>query len=635
MAMAVHDESSATVSVAQVLIDSVGLSKVFSYSIPDRFLARIGIGSYVSVPLGSSRARGWVVGLSELSVRDAEGLEFKLSPISRLLGGGPNADVIALCKWAGWRFIGSPVNFLTHASPKKRIASRPGGLLEFQDCDRSFRQIRGESQVVRIPPSHSRADWIIGHIGSPSSVAGQVIVVCATQSAVKHLAARFARAGYTVAVFPDEFEQALDGAQVVIGARNAVFASVSNLSEVIVVDADDPSHTETSSPSWSSYVVARGRVGQGQVALLLSSVPSVDMSHGARTKSLSRSEERSGWPKVLVGEITEVSGLNFLISSGLISQIRSVLVSAVTPAKLTDEGLVDYDGVIVLYNRLGGARTLICSKCEKVVSCVKCSSTLMQMVPRHLREGVGHSGDMNRTAREHLSIVGLACPRCKEEYPAICTNCMSTSLKVVTFGIERFRTLLQAAVGKRVSEVDASTEIRSESLGPITIGTEAVFSRFRSARGVVIADFDHYLFAPALGASETALALLARASRLVPPRTVASGFVPLYIQTRDVQNPVIKAALEGDPRQVTNGEAELRQRLSLPPFGAIVRVFGPKAPLWIRRSEIGLAQDVEVLPSGDGAFNLRGSSIEQLLDLIAEKRLAQPSAGVRFSADSS
>lgn len=634
MAMSVHDEASGTVSVAEVLIDSVGLSKVFSYSIPDRFLARIGIGSYVSVKLGNSRAKGWVVGLSELSGRDREGLEFKLSPILRLLGGGPNAEVIALCKWAAWRFIGSPVNFLTHASPKKRIASRPGGELKFQDCDRSFRQIRGESLVVRIPPSHSRADWIIGHIGTPSGVAGQVIVVCATQSAVKHLAARFTRDGYCVAVFPDEFEQALDGAQVVIGARNAVFASVSNLAEVIIVDADDPSHTESSSPSWSSYVVARARVSQGQRALLLSSVPSVDMSHGARTMSLSRSDERSGWPKVLAGEISEVPGLNPLISSGLISQIRSGLADAVTPAKLTDEGLVDYDGVIVLYNRLGGARTLVCSKCEKVVTCVKCSTTLMQTVPKHLRQGAGDLRDVNRSARERLSITGLACPRCKEEYPAICTHCMAMSLKVVTFGIERFRALLQAAVGKEVSEIDASTEIRSESLGPITIGTEAVFSRFRSARMVVIADFDHYLYAPALDASETALSLLARASRLVPPRNVASGYVPLYIQTRDMQNPAIKAALEGDPRQVTTGEAALRKRLSLPPFGAIVRVFGPKAPFWIRTSEIGSAEGVEVIPSGEGAFDLRGSSLEQLLDLIAEKRSAQPSAGVRFSANS-
>ncbi len=632
--MPVHDRASATVSVAQVLIDSVGLSKVFSYSIPDRFLDLIGIGSYVSVKLGNSRARGWVVGFSELSIEDREGLGFKLSPISRLLGGGPNAEVIALCKWAGWRFIGSPVNFLTHASPKKRIATRPGGELEFQDCDRSFRQIRGESLVVRIPPSHSRAEWIIGHIGSPSGMVGQVIVVCATQSAVKHLSARFVRDGYKVAVFPDEFEQALDGAQVVIGARNAVFASVSKLSEVIIVDADDPSHTETSSPSWSSYVVARARVSQGQVALLLSSVPSVDMSHGARTMSLSRSDERSGWPKVLAGEISENPGVNPLISSGLISQIRSGLAEQVTPAKLTDEGLVDYDGVVVLYNRLGGARTLVCAKCEKVVTCVKCSTTLMQTVPQHFREGAGDFGDANRTARERLSIAGLACPRCKEEYPAICTNCMATSLKVVTFGIERFRALLKAAVGKEVSEIDASTEIRPESLGPITIGTEAVFSRFRSARMVVIADFDHYLFAPALDASETALALLARASRLVPPRKVASRFVPLYIQTRDMRNPVIKAAMEGDPRQVTNAETALRKRLSLPPFGAIVRVFGPKAPLWIRRSEIGFGEGVEVVPSGEGTFDLRGRSIEELLDLIAEKRSAQPSGGVRFSANS-
>jgi len=635
MSMSVRDNASGIVPVAEVLIDSVGLSKVFSYSIPDRYLSRIGIGSYVSVQLGNSRSKGWVVGLCELSALEREGLEFKLSPIFRLLGGGPTAEVVALCRWASWRFVGSPVNFLTHASPKKRVPSRSGGELDFRDCDMQFRESRGESRVVRIPPSHSRADWIISHLGAPSSVTSQVIIVCATQTAVKHLATRFIEYGYSVAVFPDEFERAIDGAQVIIGARNAVFASVSNLAEVIVVDADDPSHTETSSPSWSSYVVARARVGQSQRVVLLSSAPSVDMTYGAKTMSLSRSKERSGWPKVMVGEISEVPGRNPLISSALISQIKSGVGIGVAAPAVTDQGLIDYDGVIILYNRLGGARTLICSKCGKVVSCVKCSTTLMQAVPKYLRVSRGVRREIHQSTRERLSIASLTCPRCKEEYPAICTHCLSTSLKVVTFGIERFRSLLEAAAGKVVSEIDASTDVHPESLGPITIGTEAVFSRFQSARMIVIADFDHYLYAPALDASETAISLLTRAARLVPPRSIDTGYVPMYIQTRDTQNSVIKAAVEGDPRQVTAGEAALRKKLSLPPFGAIVRVFGPKAPVWIQRSGIGGDDGVEVIPVGDGVFDLRGNSISQLLDLIAGKRSVQPSNGVRFSANPS
>lgn len=622
---------SVSTKVAEVLIDSVGLSRVFTYSLPERFKTRIGIGSYVSVPLGNSRVRGWIVGLAELTEEDIEALDFELSPVFRLLGGGPTPEVISLCKWAAWRFIGSPVNFLTHASPKKRVVSRPGGELDFKSCEQRFIREHGESVVVRIPPGHSRYKWILGHLGDPSQLQGQVIVVCPSQTVVSYLATHLARSGYRVAVFPDEFEAALESAQVVIGARNAAFASVSNLSEVIVVDADDPAHSETSAPAWSSYVVARARVDKGQRALLLSSAPTIDMMRGSKTMALPRSEERSGWPKVLVGNISETTGGNPLVSSGLIAQINSGLRLGVRPPAMTEEGLIDYDGVIVLYNRLGGARTLVCQKCNQVVTCTDCSTILMQNVPGYRHLVLGGRGEINRRVKESLLISALSCPRCQREYPAICTSCMSTSLKVVTFGIERFRALLEAAVGKPVSEVKATSEVHLEEICSVTIGTEAVFSRFRSAKMVALADFDHYLYAPSLAAREGAFSLLARAARLVPPRSTDTGCVPIYIQTRDVHNPVIKSALDGDPRHFISEEALIRKRLGLPPFGAIVRCFGPRSVEWIARSGINDREEVEVIPVREGIFDLRSRSLDEFLDILAELRSKASTTGVRFS----
>ncbi len=621
----------ALTKVAEVLIDSVGLSRVFTYSLPKRFQTRIGIGSYVSVPLGNSRVRGWVVGLEELTAEDIEALGFELSPVFRLLGGGPNPEAIALCKWAAWRFIGSPVNFLTHASPKKRVASRPGGELDFKSCEQKFTHERGESTVVRIPPGHSRYNWILNHLGDPTQFKGQVIVVCPSQAVVSFLASRLASSGYRVALFPEEFEAALEYAQVVIGARNAAFASVSNLSEVIVVDADDPAHNETSAPVWSSYVVARARVGKGQKALFLSSAPTVDMMRGSKTMALSRSEERSGWPKVLVGNISETTGANPLLSSDLVAQINSGLRLGVRPPAMTAEGLIDYDGVIVLYNRLGGARTLVCQRCNQVVSCTECSTILMQDVPSYRHRVLSSRAEINRQVKENLLITALSCPRCKREYPVICTSCMSTSLKVVTFGIERFRALLEAAVGKSVSEVKATSALSLEGVHSVTLGTEAVFSRFRSAKMVVIADFDHYLYAPSLAAREVAFSLLARAARLVPPRIANTGCVPIYIQTRDVKNPVIKAAVDGDPRRFISEEALMRKRLGLPPFGAIVRCFGPRSADWIARSGINDRDVVEVIPVREGVFDLRSRSLDEILGILAELRSKVSMTGVRFS----
>ncbi|NNN19473.1 MAG: hypothetical protein HKL84_06410 [Acidimicrobiaceae bacterium] len=631
--MSVQDDPSWSL-VAEVLIDSVGLSKVFSYGVPDKYRSQIGIGSYVSVRLGNSRMRGWVVGLGEMSGQVKESLEFKLSPISRLLGGGPSPEVIALCKWAAWRFIGSPVSFMTHASPKNRVPSRAGGELDFRGCGTQFRLARGESLVVRIPPGHSRAEWITGHLGDPMKLMGQVIIVCPTQNAVRHISHSLQIRGFQTALFPEEFQSARDGAQVVIGARNAVFASVAQLSQIIVVDCDDPSHTESSSPVWSSFQVARARVEQSQRVVLLSSVPSVETMFGARTISLGRTMERSGWPRVLVADISEASVSTPLVSPGLISQIHAGLKMGVRPPIATREGLIDYDGVVVLYNRLGGARTLICSKCNQVVSCVKCSTTLMQTPPDHMRMGSANRREINKKVKQSLLIAGLTCPRCKEEYPTICTHCMSGSLKVVTFGIERFRALLEAAIGSEVSEVDAASEIEISKLGRVTIATEAVFTRFGSAKMVVVADFDHYLYAATLNAREQALSLLSRVSRLVPPRSANTGYVPIFIQTRDINNIVLKSAVHGDPRLLIKEEADLRKRLNLPPFGAIVRVWGPKAAVWIETSGIGAISGIELIQANEGVFDLRSDSKEGLLDLIAERRSIVSASGVRFLADS-
>lgn len=617
-------------TVADVLIDSVGLSRTYSYSVPGRYLERLGIGSYVTVPLGSSRSKGWVVGLRAPSSSAAEEVGYELSPIFRLLGGGPTAEVIGLCKWAAWRFAGSPVNFLTHASPKKRIPSNYGGELDFESCSDNFRSCRGQSLVVRIPPSHSRSAWIAGHIGEPSQMAGQVLVVCPTLQVVDDISSSLTERGFEIARFPEQFEKARDVAQVVIGARTAVFASLTQLVEIIIVDADDPSHTETSSPSWSSYLVARARVSENQRAVLLSSAPTVEMSVGANTMALSRSEERSGWPKVMIGDISEDRGPNALLPSPLITLIGDALSLGVKEPALRASGLIEFDGVIVLYNRLGGARSLVCGQCGKRVECVTCGTALTQ-ASDDFQPGVADRGDLFGGVKKRLVVAGLFCPRCRQQYPTICTGCLSTSLKVVGFGVARFRALLEAAVRRPVNEVDAGSELAPGKLGPIVVGTEAVFSRFRSAKLVVIADFDQYLYSQRFDANEVAMSLLARAARLVKPRGLAGRMVPLYIQTRDVENTVAKAAVEGDPRKVLKEEALVRRRFNLPPFGGLVRVHGPKASRWLERSGVRTHENVTLTEIDGGVFDLRSHSLASLLDILAQAKRDVSASGVKFS----
>lgn len=65
---------------AEVVVDQpgAGLDRIFTYSIPPRLADRVGIGSYVRVPLGRQRLAGYVVDLPErkppFSLRDIEDL---------------------------------------------------------------------------------------------------------------------------------------------------------------------------------------------------------------------------------------------------------------------------------------------------------------------------------------------------------------------------------------------------------------------------------------------------------------------------------------------------------------------------------------------------------------------------------
>lgn len=636
--MGVTPVSEETVLIAQVLIDSVGLSKEFTYLVPDKLEEKVAIGNFVSVPLGNVRSRGWIVGLKIVNRGELNESEFKILPIYRVLGGGPSREVLALSKWAAWRFIGSPVSFLTHASPKKRIQPSKTDRSEFEFSfnlsAESLKSNLNRLEVMRIPPTHSRLDWLVAHLASLEQKSDKVLVVCPTQRMVEHFSSSFRDLGYSVATFPDQFVECRDSAQLIFGARSAVFATVENLAEIIVVDSDEPSHRESAAPYWDSSEVARARSRTGCKAVILSSAPSLQICHGAKVYGLTRSSERAGWPKVLVADLGDPGHQGSLISPALLSQIKTGLNHTGRPIESLNSGLLHFNGILVLYNRLGGARTLICSKCANPVSCVNCATTLMQISPV-LRESSGaeRTSDPYRRAKETVSVTDLICPKCKTRYPAICTNCLSGSLKVVTFGIKRFSALLEAALKTRVSEVDASSKELSSDLAPIVVGTEAIFSRFLSAAMVVIADFDHYLFMPSLDAQEKALSLLARASRLLPPRSQVSDYVPLYIQTRDPDNVVIKAVIEADPRKVLSDEMALRKRLNLPPYGAIARVSGPSAAAWIEKSEIALNPDIQIVPIADQSFDLRASSHKVLLDLVEDARLKVSSRAVRFEAD--
>jgi primosomal protein N' (replication factor Y) len=141
----------------------------------------------------------------------------------------------------------------------------------------------------------------------------------------------------------------------------------------------------------------------------------------------------------------------------------------------------------------------------------------------------------------------------------------------------------------------------------VLIGTEAVLHRAGRADVVAFLDLDAELLAPRYRAAEQAMALLARAARLVGGR---SGGGRLLVQTFLPKHEVLQAVLHADPSRVAKVELSRRELLGLPPFAALAAISGSGA------TEFATATGLESSSAGDVVL-LRAPTWDQLGSALA------------------
>jgi primosomal protein N' (replication factor Y) len=189
--------------------------------------------------------------------------------------------------------------------------------------------------------------------------------------------------------------------------------------------------------------------------------------------------------------------------------------------------------------------------------------------------------------------------------------------------VAKARDELEALAGMPVGEVSSRTvDVNLDA--PVLVGTEAVLHRIRGAGTVVFLDFDQELLAPRFRASEQALALLARASRLVGGR----GGGRIVVQTRLPGNEVIDASLHADPGRLAAVDGERRSALGLPPATALALVSGSSG----ERYAAGLdTRAVDVLGPDDGRWLIRAPDHRVLCDALAAA--PRPPGRLRIEVD--
>jgi primosomal protein N' (replication factor Y) len=562
--------------VVRVVPDVPAIDKEFDYLVPEKFGDQVRVGTRVRVTLHGRRVGAWVVADA---VEPPAGVT--LQSIAKVTGWGPSVEVIEVARWAARRWAGPLSLLLRAASPDTAVAGLPPHPAAVPPAAGPTNELGEEAlardrAVVRLPPAADAFGVV-----DAARRRGPVLVLTPSVGEAGLLALRLERGGASVALMPREWARAAGGGHTVVGARATAWAPTPDLAGVVVLDAHEEAYQEERTPTWNAWQVAAERARRAGVpCVLVSPCPTLEMLAWGPLVTPARTDERAGWPVVDVIDRRRDDPRTGMFSARLVTALRG-------------EGRV-----VCVLNRTGRARLLACAACGELARCEVCAAAVEQVDE------------------------GLRCRRCGTERPAVCAACGSTRLKTLRAGVSRVREELEALAGAPVGEVSAtSTDVPDTR---VLVGTEAVLHRIPRADVVAFLDLDQELLAPRYRAAEQALALLARAARLVGGRRDGGR---LLLQTRLPRHEVIDAVLHADPGRLVTVEGARRAALRFPPTTAMALVSGEAAPVFVAR----LPDTVERLGPDGGRWLVRAPDHSTLSNALAAT--ARPPGRLRVEVD--
>jgi primosomal protein N' (replication factor Y) len=586
--------------VCRVRPDVPAIDREFDYLVPPELADLVRVGAIVRVPLHGRRVRGWVIA----DAVDPEAESGRLLPLAKVSSAGPPAEVVELCSWAAWRYAGPVAALLGAASPPNVVEPGPGpdpGAAVFPMAALPDVVVAARAKpcsVIAWPPAADRRELVLGLLASE----GSTLVVVPAAGRVPLLVRQLEREGRTPVVLhsdlPDAertamWDRARAGACVVVGGRLTVFAPVPDLEAIVVLDEGDEALKEERSPAWNAreLAVERARRAEARVTFV-SPVPTLEAEVHADAPPLRppRGVERAGWPPLEIVDLRDEPPGRSVLTTRLATALR--------------EAVVDGRAVCVV-NRKGRARMLVCSTCGALATCVRCDAA------------VAEADD------------GLTCPRCSATRPRVCQACHGIQLGARRAGVKRLAEELGALLPHtKVAEVGSALDVPAGAA--VLVGTEAVLHRAPArppVRLCAFLEFDQELLATRYRATEQALVLLARAARLVGPR---SGAGRVLVQTRVPDHDVLGAARRADPGIAAGPDRARRAELGFPPFGGLAEVSGDDEAVEVACAELRNRAGVTVLgPRAAPARALvQAATVETLCDaLVATDFSAARSVG--------
>lgn len=342
------------------------------------------------------------------------------------------------------------------------------------------------------------------------------------------------------------------GAQVIVGARSALFLPYANLGLIVVDEAHEVSFKQDDGVRYNARDVAVIRARFEKVPVILASAtPALESMQLAETGTYRRIAlpNRYGGarlPEVSIVDLREdVPERGHWLAPRLLEAMR--------------ERLERGEQSLLFLNRRGYAPLTLCRHCGYRFQCPNCTAWLV----------------------EHRFQSKLACHHCGHEVPVpeACPECGTQDCLVACGpGVERIADeVAELLPGARVALVTSDTlnspekvaefvETAEQGLVDIIIGTQLVTKgyHFPELTLVGVVDADLGLEGGDLRAGERTYQQIAqvagRAGRASKPGEV-------LIQTRHPEAPVIAALAAGDRDAFYDAEAKARREVGAPPFG--------------------------------------------------------------------
>ena len=356
---------------------------------------------------------------------------------------------------------------------------------------------------------------------------------------------------------------------VVVGARSALFAPLTNVGLIVVDEEHEASYKQDSAPRYHAREVAAKLAQLRGAALVLgSATPSLE--------SLLRCEQASFrgamWRRVVMNERPGKAQLPTVKIADMTQEFaagnRSIFSRDLREALLDIEER--REKAVLLLNRRGFATFLMCRECGCVPTCPHCSTSLAYHERTH----------------------ALVCHTCGRSWPTrawpdpstACPNCGSRYLGQFGVGTQRVEDELHALLSDDVQIVrmDADTtrskgahqhllERFDASECAVLVGTQMVAKGldFPEVTLVGVVNADTTLKLPDFRAAERTYDLLeqvaGRAGRGARPGRV-------IIQTYWASHPAIASVASHDRNAFLASELETRQEAYYPPFARLTNV---------------------------------------------------------------